>query len=211
MSPFSLVLRQTVSLAFRKGGGAMGCVAFYIIAVTLFTFALGPQAMQLGIGAVLCVAMLLSTITVLPLFYERDHEDGTLEQLILAPVLLEGLVLAKLCGQWLSTMLPMLAVSPLLALAAGLEPGQVMGAVWPLLLASPTVVALGSLGAALTLGARRGGLLQALVVMPLYVPVLIFSGSGGQKGAELLLAGMMFASVPISCFVSAALIRISQD
>lgn len=210
MNPFWLVLKQTVMLAFRKGGGAMGCMAFYVISVTLFTFALGPEATGGSAGAVLCVALLLSTVTVLPLFYERDHEDGTLEQLLLYPMLLELLVLAKLLGQWLSCILPMLAVSPLLALSCGLSGGQMSQALWPLLLASPTVVALGSLAAALTLDTRRGGLLQALVVMPLYVPVLIFAASG-QGAAALILSAMLFASLPLSCFLSAALIRISQE
>ena len=211
MNPFWLILKQTVMLAFRKGGGALGCMAFYVIAVTLFTFALGPEATRGSAGAVLCVALLLSAITVLPLFYERDHEDGTLEQLLLYPMLLELLVLAKLLGQWVSCILPMLLVSPLLAMSAGLSGEQMAQALWPLLLASPTVLALGSIAAALTLDTRRGGLLQALVVMPLYVPVLIFAASGAQTGAQLILAAMLCAALPLSCYLSAALIRISQE
>ncbi|NCY26000.1 MAG: hypothetical protein EBX37_14510 [Alphaproteobacteria bacterium] len=139
------------------------------------------------------MALLLSAITVLPLFYERDHEDGTLEQLLLYPMLLE------------------LLVSPLLAMSAGLSGEQMAQALWPLLLASPTVLALGSIAAALTLDTRRGGLLQALVVMPLYVPVLIFAASGAQTGAQLILAAMLCAALPLSCYLSAALIRISQE
>jgi heme exporter protein B len=207
---FNLLLIQTVKLAFRKGGGALGACAFYVIVVTLFTFALGTGGMKAHGAAAMCVALLLSTVTVLPLFYERDFEDGTLEQFLLQPVLLEMLVLAKICGQWLATVLPMLAVSPLLALMANLDTAGTLQMMLRLALATPTIVALASIAAALTIGSRRGGLLQALVVLPLYIPVLIFAASGGQ-GAILFLCGMMFAALPLSCFVSAALIRMSQD
>jgi heme exporter protein B len=211
MKAFSLILRQTVSLAFRKGGGALGTMAFYIITVTLFIFGLGPENMHQHAGAVMCVALLLATVTALPLFYERDHEDGTLEQYLLQPVMLEILVLAKICGQWLACIVPMLLVSPLLAVMANLDAEQTVFVLKKLALASPTVVALGSIAAALTLGSRRGGLLQSLIVMPLYIPVLIFAASPGEHGALLFLSGMLFAALPIACFASAALIRISQD
>lgn len=210
MNAFWLVLTQTVQLAFRKGGGGFGTMAFYIIVVTLFTFALGPEPMREHASAVMCVALLLSVVTALPLFYERDFEDGTLEQYLLQPAMLEILVLAKICGQWLACIVPILLVSPLLAVMANLDGGQIAHAVVLLVLASPTVVALGSVAAALTLGSRRGGLLQSLVVMPLYIPVLIFTTAGAEGGAWFL-AGMLFAALPLSCYVSAALIRISQD
>ena len=161
-------------------------------------------------GAAMCVALLLSTVTSLPLLYERDFEDGTLEQFLLQPMLLEVLALAKICGQWLACILPILAVSPLLALMANLDTAQTLHVMLMLIFASPTIIALGSIAAALTIGSKRGGLLQALVVLPLYIPVLIFAASGGQ-GALLFLSGMLFATLPLSCFVSAALIRMSQD
>ncbi len=208
---FWLVLGQTVRIAFRKGGGAFGTLAFYVIIVTLFTFGLGPEGMHQHAGAVLCVALLMANITALPLLYERDFEDGTLEQFLLQPVLLEVLVLAKICGQWIASVLPLLVVSPLLALMSNLPAGQILHVAAMLLLASPTVVALGSIAAALTMGSKRGGLLQSLVIMPLYIPVLIFASSVGGEAAYLSLAAMMCASLPIACYISAALIRISQD
>lgn len=208
---FSLILRQTVQLAFRKGGGALGTLAFYIIIVTLFTFALGPEMMKAHAGAVMCVGLLLASMTALPLLFERDFEDGTLEQFLLQPVLLEMLVLAKICGQWLAAVLPILAVSPLLALMANLDAAEMAQAMLMLLLASPTIIALGAIGAALTIGNRRGGLLQALVVMPLTIPVLIFAASTGGQGVLLFLGGMLCASLPLACFICAALIRMNQD
>ena len=207
---FALILTQTIRLSFRKGGGAFGTLAFYIIVVTLFTFALGPEAMGRHIGAVLCVALLLSFVTSLPLMYERDFEDGTLEQFLLQPVMLELLALAKICGQFFSTVAPLIVISPLLAITAGLAPGQIWPVLLRLALASVSVAAIGSIAAALTIGARRGGLLQALIMLPLYIPVLIFAAAGGQ-GSMLFLAGIACASLPLSCFVSAALIRASQD
>ncbi len=208
---FFLILSQTVNHAFRKGGGAFGTLAFYIIVVTLFTFALGPEGMKQHAGAVMCVALLLASITSLPLMYERDHEDGTLEQLLLQPITLEILVLAKLTGLWLSIIVPILLVSPAIALMADLDAAHTWQALSLLLLASPTVMAIGSLAAALTLGNKRGGLLQALVALPLYIPALIFAASAGGQGATIFLTGMLLASVPLSCLVSASLIRLSQE
>jgi heme exporter protein B len=207
---FKLLLGQTIGLSFRKGGGTFGTLAFYIIVVTLFTFALGPEVMGKYIGAVLCVGMLLSFVTALPLMFERDHEDGTLEQLLLVPAALEVLMLAKICGQFISSMVPIILISPLLAMTTGIASEQV----WPILarlcLASVSVASIGAIAAALTIGARRGGLLQALIMLPLYTPVLIFAASGGH-GALLFLAGIACASLPFSCWVSAALVRASVD
>lgn len=207
---FNLILAQTVQLAYRKGGGALGGVAFYIIIVTLFTFALGPQGIRIYAGAVMCVALLLAVVTMLPLFYERDDEDGTLEQYLLQPALLEWLVLAKICGQWLAVAAPLLVISPLLAVMAGLDSEQTLSALLLLLLATPSIIAIGSVAAGLTLGARRGGLLQAIIVLPLYVPLLILAAIGGS-GAILALSAILLASLPLSCWASAALIRASQE
>lgn len=205
-----LVLSQTLHLAFRKGGGALGAMAFYVITVTLFTFAMGPEDMAAQSQAVMCVAFLLSSVTAMPLFFERDHDDGTLEQFLLFPMLLELVVLAKLLGQWLACMLPILAVSPLLALASQLPASHLFQVILMLIAASPSVVALSAIASALTVGAKRGGLLQALIVMPLYIPVLIFATTP-QTGAFWLLLALGCASVPLSCMACAALIRISQD
>lgn len=210
-SLFSLLLGQSLSLAFRKGGGAFGTCGFYIIVVTLFTFAMGPEAMAANAGAVMCVALLLASISALPLLFERDYDDGSLEQLMLQPAMLEVAVAAKMAGQWLAIILPMLVISPLLAVMANMEWEAGLRALGLLLLASPTVVALGAIGAALTLGTRKGGLLQSLVVMPLYVPVLIFAASAGQGGAMWLLLGLMCASLPLACLLCAALVRMSQE
>lgn len=210
MNIFSLIAMQSIKLSFRKGGGAFGACAFYIITVTIFTFAIGPNAINTYAKPVMCIAMLLSVITTLPLLFERDYEDGTLEQLLLQPVLLEILVAAKISGQWFSHIIPIIAVSPLLALMSGLSIEQGYELIITLFIASVAVVSLGAIGAALTIGSKRGGLLQALIVMPLYVPVLIFAATGGQ-GAILFLTGLSFFSIPFSCYICSTLIRIGVD
>jgi heme exporter protein B len=207
---FSLILKQTLIHAYRKGGGAFGTCAFYIIIITVFAFGLGPEGIKNYAGAVMCVGLLLATVTALPLMYERDHEDGSLEQFLLQPVALEVVVLAKIMGQWLSVIGPILIISPAMAVFSDLDYGQTLQVLLKLLLASPTLVAIGSIAAALTIGAKRGGLLQALVVIPFYIPVLIFAAASGEESI-LFLSGMLFASLPIACWVGAALIRVSQD
>lgn len=208
---FNLILTQTLIHAFRKGGGAFGTCAFYVIIITLFTFALSPETLHAHAGAVMCVAMLLANITAMPLMFERDYEDGTLEQYTLWPVALEILILAKMAGHWLAIIVPILLVSPVMAIFAGLEVSQAIHALFILLLASASMVALSAIVAALTIGAKRGGLLQALVTLPLYTPILIFAASAGERGVVLFLSGILFASIPFACWVAGALIRMGLD
>ena len=210
MKIFFLILLQSLRLSFRKGGGAFGACAFYVIVVTLFTFAMGVEEANKSATAIFCVSMLLAVITTLPLLFERDYEDGILEQFLLQPILLEVIVLAKICGQWCSHIIPILLVSPLLAMMQNLSLEQTIYTIFILSLSSLTIVALGSIGAALTIGSRRGGLLQALVIMPLYVPVLIFASASGEQGNILFLSGLAFASLPIACYTCAALIRVGD-
>lgn len=210
MKIFWLILLQSIRLSFRKGGGAFGACAFYIIVATLFVFALGTQVIANYATAIMCISLLLATITTLPLLFERDYEDGTLEQFLLQPVLLELLVAAKICGQWCSHIIPILLVSPLLATTFDLSFEQILNSVFILLIASPTMVALGAIGAALTLGSKRGGLLQSLIVMPLYIPVLIFASAASGSGI-LFMSGLLFVSLPLSFYVCAALIRAGDE
>ncbi|MEZ5691291.1 MAG: heme exporter protein CcmB [Rickettsiales bacterium] len=211
MRYFLSIFRQSVMLSFRKGGGAMGACAFYIITIALFIFAMGPQMVSSYTTSVMSISMLLAIITTLPLMFERDYEDGSLEQIILQPVLLEIMVLAKICGSWCSNILPILIVSPLIAISASLSVQQILVSLSVLTVASFVMVALGAIGAALTIGSKRGGLLQALVIMPLYIPILIFSSTNSGEHGLLFLSGILLFLLPLSCYVCAALIRISSD
>lgn len=204
---FSAVLKQTLSLAFRKGGGAMGGLAFYVIVFTLFTFALGPEGIARDALAVMCVALLLSSVIAVPHIFERDYDDGMLEQYLLQPIALELIVLAKLIGMWLVQILPILLVAPLLCMMAGLDAEQGGDVLWRLCLLSPSIAAIVTLTAALTIGSRRGGVLPALISLPLAIPLVIFAASVGGSGAILLLLAFACASVPLACFVSATLIK----
>jgi heme exporter protein B len=205
---FSAVLNQTISLAFRKGGGAMGALAFYVIVFTLFTFALGPEGMARDALAVMCVALLLSSVIAVPHIFERDYDDGMIEQYMLQPTMLELLVGAKLLATWVVQLLPILLIAPLLCLMAGLDADVSSELLWRLFLLSPSMASIATLTAALTIGSKRGGVLPALISLPLSIPLIIFAASVDGSGAVLLLAAFAFASVPLSCFVSSALIRV---
>lgn len=206
---FKLVFTQTITLAFRKGGGAWGCLAFYVIVFTLFAFALSPEAMREYALAVLVMALVLASVTAQPLIFERDEEEGMLEQYVLKSPALEGIVLAKLIGQWVVQLLPILLTLPLMTLMAGLEEEPARAVMWRMLLLSPSVAAIGVLTAAFTLGDKRGGLLPALIMLPLLMPIVIFASSIGGAGTLLLLGAAALVSVPFSCYVSAAILRIS--
>ncbi len=208
---FKLILSQSLSQSFRRGGGAFGACAFYIIIVTLFAFTLSPELLAGHAGAVMCVAMLLASITAMPLLFERDYEDGTLEQFLLWPAALELLVLAKITGQWMAVTLPILLISPLVALLAGLETAVAVKALAQLFLASFSMIAISAIASSLTLGAKRGGLLQALITLPLFVPVAIFAASSSGAGALLFLGAMALALWPLACFVCAAVLKVAAE
>lgn len=205
---FSLVLTQTIKLAFRKGGGAFGTLAFYLIVFTLFTFALSPEALKDYALAVLAVAMVLASVTAQPLIFERDYEEGMLEQYVLKSPALEVVVLAKLIGQWAVQFLPILMTMPLLTMMAGLDSEHSQEVAIRLALLSPSIAAISVLTAAFTLGDNRGGLLPALIMLPLLMPIVIFASSMSGAGALLLLAAAALASVPFCCYVGAAVLRI---
>ncbi|MGE0754525.1 MAG: heme exporter protein CcmB [Alphaproteobacteria bacterium] len=208
---FVLILKQTISHFFRKGGGAFGVLAFYIIVITLFAFALTPQGLHQYATAIMCVGLLLASVTAIPMLFEQDHEDGTLEQFLLMPVALEWLVAAKLAGQYIALILPILLLSPVITIMAGLDMTAATDAMVRLALVSPTILAIGSIAASLTLSSKRGGLLQALIFLPLTIPPLIFATSSEGQEATMFLAGAAMVTLPIACWLSAVLIRLNQD
>jgi heme exporter protein B len=187
----------------------------------LFPLGVGPEPgilRTLGPG-VLWVAALLASLLALPRLFAADFADGTLEQIALAPYPLPALVAGKILAHWLATGAPLVALSPLLAMQFGLDGGETTMLVVGLLLGTPTLSLLGAIGAALTLGVRTGGALLALLILPLYVPILIFGAgavealrAGLASGGELsILAAALLASVvgaPLAC---AAAVRIALD
>ena len=200
MKAFLALVRRDLSLALRQGSDAAMVLMFFIIVVTLFPLAVGPEpgVLERISSGIVWVAALLAAMLSLDRMYQADYDDGSLELMLLAPVPLEVLVLAKCLAHWLTTGLPMLLIAPLLGVFMNMQTDA-----FPVLLASmalgtPVLSLLGGVGAALVLGARRAGTLVALLVLPLTIPLLIFGVSameaavtGQSAKAQLLILGAM--------------------
>jgi len=192
-------------------------VMFFILAVILFPFGVGPEGNILARIApgVIWVAALLSTMLSLERLFQTDFEDGSLELLVLSPVPLEVVVVARVIGHWLTTGLPLIIASPLLAVFLNMHADGYPMMLAALALGTPTLSLIGAVGAALILGARRGGVLLSLLVLPLFIPVLIFGVSavdaalgGFSVKAQLLILGALFlAAAPLCSWAAAAALR----
>ncbi|HEY1382106.1 MAG TPA: heme exporter protein CcmB [Dongiaceae bacterium] len=218
MSAFLALLKRDLVLSYRQGIDAWVVVLFFLAAGILFPFAIGPEPstlMRVSTGVVLSMAALAALLS-LDRLYQGDFEDGSLDLMALGPLPLELTALAKALVHWLSTGLPLLVAAPLLALMlnAPLESYRPMLAA--LALATPALSLLGGLGAALTLGSRRGGILLTLLILPLYVPVLIFAAglisrslmlNGSAAGPLLLLSGLDLGLLAITPWATAAALR----
>ncbi len=217
---FAVVVRD-LQLAWRRKADVLGTLFFFIIVVSLFPLGIGAEKDLLRAIApgILWVAALLATMLSLNRLFAADYADGTLEQLALAPHPLAFTVLGKIIALWISTGLPLMILAPLLGLQFDL-PGE---ALWTmtlaLLIGAPILAALGAIGAGLTLGLRGGGVLLALLILPLYIPVLIF-GAGAVEAViqglspsghlSLLTAGLIL-SLAFAPWASAVALRIALD
>lgn len=182
---FAALLRRDLAIAYRRRGELLPPLLFFVITVALFPLALSPDPAFLAriAPAVLWVAALLATLLALPGVFTDDYKDGSLEQLLLSPHPATLLVSAKVLVHWLVTGVPLIMVAPLLAEMLSLPRPALPDLLWSLLLGTPALSLVGAIGAALTVAARREGLL-ALLVLPLYVPILIF-GAGAVRAAAL--------------------------
>ncbi len=183
MTAFLTLVLRDIRLATRVGGGGGMAVFFFLIVLSIVPLGVGPDLNLLTRIApgMLWVALLLSVLLTLDRLFQADQEDGTLDLLSLGPVSLELQVLAKALSHWLTTGLPLILAAPMLGLMLNLP----ISSMWPLVLSmavgSPALSLLGAAGAALAVGVRRGGLLISLLVLPLYVPVLIFGVSATRN------------------------------
>ena len=214
---FFAIIRRDLLLAFRRRAELANPLLFFVMVVTLFPLAVGaqPNLLQAMAPGVIWVAALLAALLSLDNLFRSDFEDGSLEQLLLSPHSLSILVLGKILAHWLVTGLPLLLVAPLLALFLGL-PQAAMGTLWlTLILATPMLSLIGAIGVALTVGLRRGGMILSLLVLPLYIPVLIFASNAVDRAASglpvtaqlnILLAMLILALVLVPLPTSAALI-----
>ena len=214
------VVVRDLRLALRRRADIVSALFFFIIVVSLFPLGVGPEPAllrQLAPG-VLWVAALLATMLSLPRLFADDHRDGTLEQLALAPQPLALIVLGKVVAHWLVSGLPLALLAPVLGLQFDLSNDALWVLTGSLLIGTPALSGIGAIGAALTLGVRGGGVLLSLLVLPLYIPVLIFgagavdatvSGLGAQAHLSLLaaltLAGVFFAPWPTAAALRIAL------
>ncbi len=215
MSALGALLRRDLILAGRAGGGATG-VALLLGLATLVPFAVGPDLMQLQrIGpAILWVGALLSVLLGLERLFAADLEDGSLDLLRLGVQPLELVVLAKAAAHWLTASLPIVVAAPCLGLLYAMPASQIGTLFLSLLAGTPALVAIGTAGAAATVGVRRGGVLLALIVLPLVMPTLIFGvaaaqGAGWQPFA--LLGALSLAALALSPFAAAAALRTTGE
>jgi len=196
-------------------------ILFYVIVVSLFPLAASPDRALLAMlgPGVLWVAALLASLLSLPRLFASDFADGTLEQIVMSPYPLQALVAGKTLAHWLTTGLPVVVLAPLLGLQYGLDDVVLTTVTLSLLIGTPILSLLGAIGAALTLGARGGGSLLALLILPLYVPVLIFgagaadsvrAGLSASPNFSLLGAGLLVALVGAP-FATAAAVRVALD
>lgn len=220
-SACAAVLRRDLTLAWRRRGDITMPVLYALIVVTLFPFALGPEdaLLQRIAGGVVLLTMLLAMLLALDAMFRSDIEDGSLEQLMLSPQPLAMMLAMKILAHWITTALPLIVIAPLLAGMLHL-PGPVMPVlVYALLLATPLLSLLGAVLVALTAGSRRSGMLLALMLLPLCVPVVIFAAgavAAAQQGLPWLApiawlgAALVMALVlaPLAC---AAALRIALD
>ncbi len=214
----ALLLRD-LRLAFRSGGGFGLALAFFLLVAVLVPLGVGPDGATLGRIApgILWVGALLSCLLSLDRVFALDYEDGSLDLLAASPMPMEGVVAVKALAHWLVTGLPLTALSPLLALMLNLPPGGFLWLLATLLVGTPALSIIGAFGAALVVGIKRGGLLLSLLVLPLYVPTLIFGAEVVRRGAlgmsvatpMVLLAAVTLGSLATLPFAAAAAIRIS--
>jgi heme exporter protein B len=219
MSALVSVLQRDLLLAFRHRQELLNPLMFFVITCSLFPLGVSPEKTFLGVSAagILWVAALLATLLSLDMLFRADFEDGALEQMMMAPQPLFLLVLAKIIAHWLVTGLPLIVLSPLLGVMLFLPTEQIPVLMLTLLLGTPALSLIGAVGAALIVGLRGGGVLLSLLILPLYIPVLIF-GTGVMQAAAAtmpyngqlaMLGAFLLLALVLAPVAAAAALRIS--
>ena len=221
MRAFWAVVLRDLRLAGRSGGDVMTLVLFFVLIGVIVPFAVGPDKVLLARLApgIVWIAALLSSLLGLDRLFRADHEDGSLLAFRHAALPLEAIVFAKLFAHWLTAILPLIVASPLLAVLLNMDIAGFARTLASLLVGGPALVALGAIGAAVTVSLKRGGLIAPVLIIPLCVPVLIFgvsaisanAGPGAETQALLLLAGLSLGFVALSPFVAGLALRLAAD
>lgn len=222
MRGFLAVARQTIVLSYRVGGGALIGVLFFLSVLVVMPFAVGPDLNLLArIGpAILWLGALLATLLGLDRLFQEDRDDGSLDQLRLSGLPLEAMVLAKASGHWIATGLPLVAAAPVLSLLLNLQPTSIWAVTLTLLVGTPALTLIGTIGASMMVALRRGGMLIAVLILPFSVPVLIFGVAAanaitttpdGFMQPFLFLCAFTLFSLVIGPVAGAAAIRVAED
>ncbi|HEV3162329.1 MAG: heme exporter protein CcmB [Xanthobacteraceae bacterium] len=222
MTPLTALLVRDMRIAVRVGGGAMIGVLFFVVVVTLTPFAVGPDlALLKRIGpAILWLAALLASLLALDRLFASDHEDGSLDLILTGGSPLELVIAAKGLAHWLTTAIPLIVAAPLIGLLLDIEPPAQAGLVLTLLVGTPALTFIGAVGAAIAVTLRRGGMLLAIIVLPLTVPVLIFGVAAANAAVAgpvpfgtpfTVLCALTLASLVIGPFAAAAALRLDIE
>ena len=221
MRTSTLIVRRELRLALRRKGDALNVLVFFVVVASLFPLGVGPEPNQLRMmgAGVAWIGALLAAVLSLPRLFAADYADGTLEQMLVSPRPLAVVVLGKTAAHWLLTGLPLALAAPLIGLQYGLPMDALVVLLASLLIGTPVLSLLGAAGAALTLGVRGGGALLGLLVLPLFVPVLVFGAgavtaalSGVTPSAHLSLLGAFLAvSSLIGPWAACAALRVALD
>ncbi|WDR04428.1 heme exporter protein CcmB [Devosia rhodophyticola] len=221
MNAFGAVLARELKLAARSGGDVLTLVLFFVMIGVIVPFAMGPDKAMLSrlAPAIVWIAAFLSMLLGLDRMFRADHEDGTLVLLRQADLPFSAIVGAKVAAHWLLTALPLIIASPLLAIMLAMDMPTLGRAVVSLLVGTPALVALGAIGAAVTVSIRRGGLIAPVLILPMAIPILIFgvgtisTGAGPDQSdaALLFLAAISLMTAALAPFVAALAIKWGED
>lgn len=221
LATFALVVRRELLLAYRRQSEVLNPLWFFVLIITLFPLALGPEPGILTRIApgIVWVAALLATLLSLERMFRDDFNDGSLEQLLLVPTPLFNVVLAKVIAHWMLTALPLLVISPLLAVLLSMEWNSWIALMLTLLIGTPTLSFIGAIGVALTVGLRKGSVILSLLVLPLYIPVLIFATAAieaaslgvSYTGQLAILAAMLTGSMTLTPLLIGLSLRVSVE
>lgn len=221
ISAYFSIIRRELLLARRQGGATLSAMLFFILTVTLFPLGVGPSAAVLEriSAGTIWVAALLAVLLSLDRLFQADLEDGTLEQMMLLPMPVSVLVLAKVTAHWITTGLPLIIASPLLGVFMQMSADGYLTLVIVMALGTPTMNLIGAIGAALTVGVRRGGVLLSMIVIPLYIPILIFGVAAVEASVQgysaaahmLILTAMLLGALVLAPIAAGWALKLAME
>lgn len=221
MSAFLALIRRDLTLAIRSGGSTLTLLTFFLAVGTIMPIAIGPDKALLSqlAPALIWIGVLLSMLLGLDRLFMADYEDGSLHLLRHANLPLPAMALAKLCVHWLVTALPLIILTPVMAVLFSMGGETLARAILALLLGTPAIVALGGIGASVAVSLKRGGFLAPILILPLCIPVLIFgvsaitptAGAGTSSAALMFLAALSLLAVAFAPFAVALALRMAED